>query len=54
MTGACIIQCGFLIPNVINYNNQICVTRAGAGMLLGAGVRDHGCSEALTRVSKSP
>lgn len=26
MTGACIILCGSLIPNVINYNNQITVT----------------------------
>lgn len=26
MTGTCIILCGFLIPNVINYNNQITVT----------------------------
>lgn len=26
MTGACIILYGFLIPNVINYNNQITVT----------------------------
>lgn len=26
MTGACSILRGFLIPNVINYNNQITVT----------------------------
>lgn len=56
MTGACIILHGFLIPNVINYSNQITVTPGWSRDVAGeqACETTDSSSEPLTRAFKAP